>query len=80
MLDGGRFLINVEIIMKDEDAANIGENANNRVKVNVSGAGRLIGLDNGDSTDYDQYKGLSRRLFSGKLMAIIGKHFRRRIY
>ena len=79
MLDGGRFLINVEIIMKDEDG-NIVENANNRVKVNVSGAGRLIGLDNGDSTDYDKYKGLSRRLFSGKLMAIIGKHFRRRIY
>lgn len=79
MLDGGRFLINVEIIMKDEDG-NIVENANNRVKVNVSGAGRLIGLDNGDSTDYDQYKGLSRRLFSGKLMAIIGKYFRRRIY
>ena len=59
MLDGGRFLINVEIIMKDED-------------------GNIV--ENGDSTDYDQYKGLSRRLFSGKLMAIIGKHFRRRIY
>src|SRR5699024_8061215 len=27
--------------------------------------------DNGDSSDYDQYKGTSRRLFSGKLMAII---------
>src|SRR5699024_897990 len=27
--------------------------------------------DNGDSTDYDAYKGTSRRLFSGKLMAII---------
>jgi beta-galactosidase len=38
----------------------------------VTGAGRLIGLDNGDSTDFDQYKGVSRRLFSGKLMAIIG--------
>ena len=48
------------------------ENANNRVHVQVTGAGRLLGLDNGDSTDYDQYKGKSRRLFSGKLMAIIG--------
>lgn len=46
-------------------------NANNRVTVEVSGAGRLIGLDNGDSTDYDEYKGVSRRLFSGKLLAII---------
>ncbi|MBR1864440.1 MAG: DUF4982 domain-containing protein [Ruminococcus sp.] len=46
-------------------------NANNRVFVSVTGAGRLIGLDNGDSTDYEQYKGTSRRLFSGKLLAII---------
>ena len=41
------------------------------VFVEVSGAGRLVGLDNGDSTDYEQYKGTSRRLFSGKLIAII---------
>lgn len=47
-------------------------NANNRVNVSVTGAGRLVGLDNGDSTDFEQYKGNSRRLFSGKLLAIIG--------
>jgi beta-galactosidase len=70
----GLDLIFVEITMKDEKG-NIVENANNRVQVNVTGAGRLLGLDNGDSTDYDQYKGLSRRLFSGKLMAIIGATF-----
>lgn len=46
-------------------------NANNRVFVEVSGAGRLVGLDNGDSTDYEQYKGVSRRLFSGRLTAMI---------
>lgn len=46
-------------------------NAKNRVNVAVSGAGRLIGLDSGDSTDYDEYKGTSKRLFSGKLLAII---------
>lgn len=60
----------IEIATKDQDG-NLVENATNRVNVNVTGAGRLIGLDNGDSTDYDQYKGFSRRLFSGKLMAII---------
>ena len=46
-------------------------NANNRVFVEVSGAGRLVGLDNGDSSDYEPYKGTSRRLFSGKLLAVI---------
>ncbi len=41
------------------------ENARDRVTVSVSG-GRLLGFDNGDSTDYDSYKSRSRRLFSGK--------------
>ncbi len=47
------------------------ENACDRIFVNVSGKGRLIGLDNGDSTDFDSYKGVSRRLFNGKLLAIV---------
>ncbi|MCM3694183.1 glycoside hydrolase family 2 TIM barrel-domain containing protein [Neobacillus niacini] len=67
----GTDLIFVEISMEDENGNPV-ENATNRVNVEVTGAGRLLGLDNGDSTDYDQYKGKSRRLFSGKLMAIIG--------
>ncbi len=67
----GQDLVFVEITAQDE-AGNPVHNANNRVEVKVTGAGRLLGLDNGDSTDYDPYKGLSRRLFSGKLMAIIG--------
>ncbi|MDF2938243.1 MAG: glycoside hydrolase family 2, partial [Paenibacillaceae bacterium] len=67
----GTDLVFVEIEMVDEAGQTV-DNANNRVQVEVSGAGRLLGLDNGDSTDYDPYKGLSRRLFSGKLMAIIG--------
>jgi beta-galactosidase len=66
----GTDLIFVEISMEDKNGNPV-ENANNRVHVKVTGAGRLLGLDNGDSTDYDQYKGTSRRLFSGKLMAII---------
>ena len=37
----------------------------------MEGAGRLIGLDNGDSTDYDSYKGTVRKLFQGKLLAMI---------
>lgn len=66
----GEDLIFVEIRAVDE-AGTFVANARNRVEVTVSGAGRLIGLDNGDSTDYDQYKGTSRKLFSGRLLAII---------
>ncbi len=63
-------LIFVEIAAYDKKGTFVA-NANNRIFVNVSGAGRLVGLDNGDSTDYEQYKGTSRRLFSGKLVAVI---------
>lgn len=70
LIADGRDLIFVEISMVDENEVPV-ENANNRVEVSVSGAGRLVGLDNGDSTDFDQYKGTSRRLFSGKLLAVI---------
>lgn len=66
----GEDLIFIEITALDEDGTFVA-NANNRVFVEVSGAGRLVGLDNGDSTDYEQYKGTSRRLFSGKLLAIV---------
>lgn len=66
----GRDLIFVEIGARDEKGNPV-ENAVDRVTVQVEGAGRLVGLDNGDSTDEDSYKGNSRRLFSGKLLAII---------
>ena len=66
----GRDLFFVEIGMRDEKGNPV-ENAVDRVTVQVEGAGHLVGLDNGDSTDEDSYKGNSRRLFSGKLLAII---------
>lgn len=46
-------------------------NARNRVNAEVTGAGRLVGLDSGDSTDYDEYKSTSKKLFGGKLLAMI---------
>lgn len=70
MIANGQDMIFVEISAEDENGVAVA-NANNRVEVKVSGAGRLVGLDNGDSTDYDSYKGTSRRLFSGKLLAMI---------
>jgi beta-galactosidase len=44
---------------------------NQTIAVTVSGPGRLVGLDGGDSTNHDSYKGTSHAAFSGKLMAII---------
>ena len=66
----GAELIFVTIDALDVDGYPVA-NANNRVHVTVEGEGLLAGLDNGDSTDYEPYKGDCRRLFSGKLLAII---------
>lgn len=66
----GEDMIFVEISAEDRDGYPV-ENASDYVRVTVEGAGRLIGLDNGDSTDYDAYKGTVRKLFQGKLLAMI---------
>lgn len=66
----GEDLIFVTIDTLDSDGYPVA-NGRSRMNVSVTGAGRLIGLDNGDSSDFDQYKGTSRKLFSGKLLAII---------
>lgn len=66
----GRDLLFFTITTVDEQGHPV-ENACDRIHVKVSGKGRLIGLDNGDSTDFDSYKGVSRRLFNGKLLAIV---------
>lgn len=68
---GGRELAFIAITMADSKG-NLVENANNRVFVRVGGCGKLLGLDNGDSTDTDGYKGDTKRLFSGKLLIVAG--------
>lgn len=66
----GRDMLFLQIGTVDSEGKTV-ENACDRVYVEVTGAGRLVGLDNGDSTDRDSYKGKSRRLFNGKLLAVI---------
>ena len=70
MCANGEDMIFVEISAEDRDGYPV-ENASDYVRVTVEGAGRLVGLDNGDSADYDAYKGTVRKLFQGKLLAMI---------
>ena len=53
----------IRVFVTDENDIPV-ENARNRINVE----GEIIGIDNGDSTDYDSYKGNSKRLFSGQLL------------
>jgi beta-galactosidase len=66
----GHDLAYVEIDLVDAQGVVVPK-ANNTIAVAVSGPGILVGLDAGDSTNHDSYKGTSHAAFSGKLMAII---------
>lgn len=71
LLSDGEDMTFITIYMEDARGLPV-ENAVNRVQVQVSGAGRLLGLDNGDSTDREGYHTNTRRLFNGKLLAMVG--------
>ncbi|MBR5712881.1 MAG: DUF4982 domain-containing protein [Lachnospiraceae bacterium] len=66
----GEDMIFVEVSTVDANGTFVAD-ARNRMNTNVTGAARLVGMDNGDSTDYDEYKGTSRRLFSGRLLLML---------
>lgn len=71
LLADGHDMTFVTVTAQDA-AGNTVENAVDCIHVSVTGAGRLLGVDNGDSTDRDGYKTTVRRLFSGKLLAMVG--------
>ena len=66
----GRDLSYVEVDIDDAQGV-VAPKANNTIAVSVTGPGTLVGLDAGDSTNHDSYKGTSHAAFNGKLMAII---------
>lgn len=61
----------VTVSMLDEQGNPV-ENAADYLKAELTGPGRILGMDNGDSTDYDHYKTTVRKLFSGKLLVVVG--------
>lgn len=73
LLSDGWDLVFVAVSAADK-TGNPVENARDRVRISVSGGGRLLGTDNGDSADPDSYKADCRRLFSGRLLLIIASN------
>ena len=65
----------IQIMTADKDG-NLVENARNYITFKVTGDAELVGMDNGDSTDYDEYKPKdgkkhTKRLFANRLIAIV---------
>ncbi len=66
----GEDLAVVEVRIVD-DAGRLVPSADNQVAFRVSGAGRLIGVGNGDPSSHEADKGDSRRAFNGLCLAIV---------
>lgn len=66
---GDMCFVTVETV---DEKGNPVENAVDYVKAELSGPGRILGMDNGDSTDEDNYKTNVKKLFSGKLLVVVG--------
>lgn len=65
----GEDILAVTISTIDKDGNPV-ENARDRITVEAVGA-KIVGFDNGDSTDYDNYKCCCRKLFSGKAVMLV---------
>ena len=65
----GRDLVFCTVTAEDAQGNPV-DNARDCIQVSVTGPLKLVGLDNGDSTDMDEYKCDCRRLFSGKLLVV----------
>lgn len=66
----GEDIVFVSVSVRDANGVPVA-NATNYIDIEVEGSGRLVGCDNGDSADFDQFKSSHRRLFSGKLLAMV---------
>lgn len=74
LIADGKDISFIEISLVDSDGVFVA-NARNRIFIDVHGAGRLVGIDNGDSSDFEDFKGTSKRLFSGKAVIAIQSTF-----
>lgn len=70
LIANGRDLSYVEVAIVDAKGVVVPQ-GNNKIDFAISGPGTLVGLDGGDATNHDSYKGNSHAAFSGKLMAIV---------
>lgn len=66
----GSSLSYITVDVKDA-SDNMVAGANNRIDFNIEGEGKIVGVDNGNASDTDSYKGNSRKAFSGKALVIV---------
>jgi beta-galactosidase len=66
----GRDLAFIEVDVVDAEGVIVPQ-ASNMIDFAIDGPGTIVGVDNGDATSHESYKGTSRSAFSGKALAIV---------
>lgn len=66
----GKDICFIEISAEDINGYPV-ENAMNYIRATVSGPAFIAGMDNGDSSDFDEYKTNVRKLFNGRLLLMV---------
>ncbi|GAG38443.1 unnamed protein product, partial [marine sediment metagenome] len=66
----GRDLCHVEVTVSDTNGTLVPD-ASHVIQFEVSGAGRIIGVDNGDMTSLEPYRDTRRKAFYGKALVIL---------
>ena len=66
--------VKVEVL---DEAGNVVPNAANNVQLTVTGAGNLIGFDNGNPVDHTSMKSSQRNVFNGLALGIVQSTFTR---
>ena len=66
----GSSLCYIEVDVMDSNDE-IVAGADDRITFSIEGNGTIVGVDNGDPTDTDSYKGTSRKAFHGKALVIV---------
>jgi beta-galactosidase len=64
-------LAHVTVEVQDSDGRRV-PTANNAVTVQIHGEGRLLGMDNGDPENHEDYKSAQHRAFNGLCLAMVG--------
>src|SRR5690606_19424485 len=66
----GRDLSFITVSVVDKDG-NLVPTATNRIGFEISGPGKIIGVDNGDPTSHESFKARNRKAFYGKCLVIV---------
>ena len=70
ILADGRDLSFITVSVVDKDG-NLVPTATNRIGFEISGPGKIIGVDNGDPTSHESFKARNRKAFYGKCLVIV---------